>query len=313
MEPLPKTHDLILYDARTYSFVDSRTEERHFNGENRRRSCRHALASLCHQGLLRRMQQPKSRINPNPAPFYLASEAGCARLATNRDDMSLLLDRLIVVHSYGDVPHSLEVAQYLMDFHEPLLRQSVVQVLKLWTEHAIINPEAPPKERRGLLTHVGTGVRGGAVVCAPDACVVVRRGRLVRIYAKEVETGSDCPRRVARKKAPGYWQLHRQGLFRNIHPEAQDFRVVVVCPTVSWRDEFRRAIQHHEGRDLWLAVHRGDVEATGGFLSNPVFWPVGRAVPVPFIPPAPSPPLEEQVGQVGGQPGVIGSAEQTKA
>ncbi len=302
---LPHSHDAILHDARRYKVINRRTEERHFAGKHADRAAREALASLSRAGLLRRVQPPTSECNTHTAPFDLPSEAGCAVLATARGDMSLVLDAPVVIRNYQDVPHYLAVTRLLMDFDLALAGQSAVELLRLWTEHCIINPGEPDaKKRRKLATEVGRGKRGGTVFCLPDACLIIRAGRHVRAYLVELETGSDNPSRVAAKKAPGYHLLQESGLFRQWHRDLVDFRVLTVTPSAAYRETLRGALRDKPGAGAWLVVSREDIDATGRFLSEPVFWPVLEEAARPLVrgpqPPAASPPEAPLAGASAG-------------
>lgn len=273
---------------------------------------RELLRGASINGWVRRVEIKRNEYVVATAPLYVPTESGCALLATVTGDMSLILDRAPSTRNPQDFSHYLNVTRFNIEKRRGFATQSAATLLRLVLEHDYLNPDEPDaSKKRTLFTVVGKGKRDGNVICNPDFATLVSVNGYVRAFLWEYECGSDTPSRVAAKKTPGFFLLHKQSLHKQLFPDAKDMRVVAVCPNAAWRETLRRSLRGKDGSELWLCVSRDDVRRDGAFLREPVFWTVNEGDPRPLIKPQTPPPSPVGVvegGDKGGDETGNGSA-----
>jgi hypothetical protein len=284
----------ILAALRRYKFLNRRLIQDLFFPRDKDGSVtRDALRKLRDRGLVKTVRAeggvPDST---STAPVYVPTEAGCCVLARHRGDMNLLLDCQPNTRAWVNFTHYTYVSRLFITHDAALQSQDYVRVPRLYFEHDILNPdETDPRKKFKLYTVVKEEMRGEnahKIVCVPDAATEVRVGKFCRAYYWELERGTDTPRRTAAKKAPGYAGLCHSRQWRTHFPDAQDMRVVAVCPNVSWRDALRAAMKDKPGAELWLFVANEDL-TPDSFLHAPIFYGCLEG-PRPFVrPPSPAP------------------------
>lgn len=244
-----------------------------------------------------------SEYHVQTAPVYTCTEAGCCLLATHTGDMRWLLDCPANTRNAQDFPHHLAVTRLLLQIDKAMAAQRYVELLKLVTEHDIVNPEAESGKRIRLYTEVGQNLRGGKLVCIPDFALLVKVRSFIGAYYFEFETGSDgSPSRVFARKAPaGYRGLLESKKYLTHFPQAQQVRVVFVCPNTGWREAMRNEAKEKDNQEAWLFVSR-DAITPETFLHGDIFF-TATAGPRPLVKPTaagtPAPtPAEESKGGV---------------
>jgi hypothetical protein len=283
----------VLKHVRTKKFTNRRIVQAEFFPQDRDGAeAREALRDLVARGLLDRIAIRPNEYVLQTAPVYVPNESGCCLLAAQAGEMRWLLDAPPPTRNPQDFTHYLGVTRITLDLEKAFSAQSAVELVRLVLEHDHLNPEDPPAARRRLLTEVGEGKRGGKMVCNPDFATLLQIGRARCLYLWEHETGSDSPGRVAAKKTPGFHHLVEKKLHQALFPDAPvaQVRVVAVCPNPGWREGLRRALAGKPGAAAWRLVARGDIDPSGRFLRENVFWAADREEPLPLLlTPAPAP------------------------
>lgn len=290
----------VLKLARTAKYVNRKIVQDEFfprdaDGSVTRDFLRKAAAA----GYLRRADATDEYRVQN-APVYLPTEAGCCLLATHTGDMRWLLDCAPSVRSPQDFPHHLGVTRLLIQLQKAFAAQRYATCVRLVTEHDVLNPDAPAAQRIKLYTEVGSSRQGGKIVCIPDCGFLVEVGSYARAYYVEFETGSDgSPSRVAARKAPGYAGLHQTQKFKLHFPQAQDLRVLAVCPNAGWKAALATALRDKPGGELWLCAAREDVTPLTFLHGEIAATPTGEKKPLVKPPPGWTPavaPAQETGG-----------------
>lgn len=282
----------ILKHARARKYTNRRIVQDEIYPDDRDgATSREALRDLVARGLIDRIAIKPNDYVLQTAPVYVPNESGCCLLAARTGEMRWLLD-CPPPRNPQDFTHYLGVTRITLDVEKAFAAQADVELVRLVLEHDHLNPEDPPAARRKLLTDVGEGKRGGRVVCNPDFATLLKadRGRCLQLW--EHETGSDSPGRVAAKKTPGYFHLAEKRLHQAYFPgtAVAQTRVIVVCPNPGWREGLRRALAGKPGAAAWRLVARGDIDASGRFLRESVFWAFDREEPLPLLlTPSPAP------------------------
>jgi hypothetical protein len=232
---------------------------------------REYLRKMKHAGLLHWIDRT-SEYHVQTAPIYTCTEAGCCLLATHMGDMRWLLDCAANTRNAQDFPHHLGVSRLLIPIEKAIAGQQYVECVKSVTEHDIVNPDAEPAKRIRLYTEAGQNQRGGKVICIPDFALLVRVRSFFGAYYFEFETGADgSPSRVLARKQAGYRGLLDSKKFLTHFPQAQQMRVVFVCPNTGWREAMRKEAQEMNGQELWLFVVRDDITPET-FLHGDIFF-----------------------------------------
>lgn len=219
------------------------------------------------------------------SPIWALTLKGSAALARATGDVSLLLKSEPSFKDWLSLNHYTALTALHWMFDRAVAAQTHVTLHALCFEHEVADPSASdPAKRFVLYTRTSEGV-----VCVPDSAVEVQPAGLPRraIYV-EREMGTDTPQRVAAKKHKGYAELAGKALFKRHFPEAQDFRVLCLAPSPSWRDALRKEMQDKPGSDYWLFVSSPDLTADA-ILHAPIVYKAGDDKPVPLLPPPKAP------------------------
>jgi hypothetical protein len=214
--------------------------------------CRDRLRKLEAAGLIaRRRAEVANPLTSNTMPVWTVTERGLCRLALARDNTRVLNHKPPCTRSWQNFAHYVCVSDVMLKLFAAVGAQARVALGEHFFEHTVVNADAEePARRYKLYTQLSEQPR--KVVCAPDAAFELQVGPYRRAYYLELERGTDTPARVAAKKTPGYQGLYDTKKFRLHFPAAQDFRVLAVAPTSSWRDSLRRALRDKPAADLWL-------------------------------------------------------------
>ncbi len=274
--------ELFLRTARRYKFLLASQYRRWLVPHDKDGSItRQELRKLEAARLLRRLRTEVAGPLSTTAPTWVITEAGACLLAAKTGDASLLLDAVPNTNDWQNNGHKVALSELVHTIDAAFAAQDYAALGPLYFEYDIINPEAKEPERRYRL-FTTEEIGGRRIVCAPDAAFEVIVGKHRRAYYVELERGSDTPKRVAAKKAPGYGILQRH--FQKHFPEAQHWRVVFVWPNAGLRDAARQAVKPALAEN-WLFVALPDI--TDHFLHEPVLYDL--AGPRPFIKPPVNP------------------------
>ena len=233
------------------------------------------------------------------APVWALTVKGSAALARATGDASLLLKCEPSFKDWLSLNHfcALTALHWMID--RAIAAQTHVTLHALHFEHEVADPAATDPDRRYVL-YTRTSEH---VVCVPDSLVVVQPAGLPRraIYV-EREMGTDLPQRVAAKKHKGYAELAAGNLFKRHAPDAQDFRVLCLAPSPSWRDALRKEMRDKPGSDLWLFAATTDLTVQG-VLHAPIVYKAADDKAVPLLPPPKAPAAPSGGCGEGGREG----------
>ncbi len=240
---------------------------------------RDLLRKLQSAGLARRFRaEVTSPSITSSAPVWTPTEAGCCLLATRTGDASLILDALPNTNNWTQFAHYVAVSELAHTIDQAIAGQSYATLGALYFEHDVISEAKEPEKKFRLYTVIGHN-ESKRTVCVPDFAFELTVNQYRRVYFVELERGTDTPKRVAAKKSPGYSGM--QNHFRNIFPDAQDWRVLFVWPNAGMRDAARNAVDPSKA-EMWLFAALSDLNES--FLHEPVIYSA-QGGPKPFIKP----------------------------
>jgi len=219
------------------------------------------------------------------APIYHITEPGLSQLALGRDDMRYLSHKPPCTRTWQNFRHYSDVSEDMIRIFAALKVQTRCVLGAHYFEHTILNADSDEATKRYRL-YTETQLQPKRIVCAPDAAFEMQVGPYRMAYYLEHENGTDSPMRVAAKKAAGFSGLFDTKKFKLHFPQAQDLRVLAVCPTAGWRDALRKAMKDKPGAGRWRFIALSDLTAETFF--GPVFWRV-EGGPHPLVSPEPSP------------------------
>ncbi len=246
---------------------------------------REVLRKLQDAGLARRFRaEVTNPMMTSSTPVWTPTEAGCCLLATKTGDASLILDSLPNTHNWTQFAHFVAVSELVYTIDRAFAAQSYAMLGDVYFEHDVISDSKEPEKRFRLYTVVSQS-DSKRTVCVPDFAFEVCVNEYRRAYFGELERGTDTPKRVAAKKAPGYAGMN--SYFQKIFPNAQDWRVLFIWPNAGMRDAARRAVDP-EKSEMWLFATLPDISKT--FIHEPVIYAALEG-PRPFIKPPVTPAL----------------------
>lgn len=262
---------------------------------------REVMRKMKDAGLARRLKaEVHDPLATSSVPVWLPTETGCCVLATKTGNIRYLLDSQPNTNSWQNFAHYVAVSELFLTLDAALALQARVLMNALYFEHDVVNPdETDPRKKFKTYTVVKEEARGAhvhRVVCVPDAACEIQVGPYRRAYYWELERGTDTPMRAGAKKVPGYHGLFESKKFQRHFPEAQDMRVIAVCPNAGWRDAMRRAVAaQNKGADLWLFVAWDEIKPDESFLHGPIVYTCTDGSR-PLVKPAATPPAPAPVG-----------------
>ncbi len=178
--------------------------------------------------------------------------------------------------------HYCAVAAIAMLFEAALRVNSAVKFRAWFNEEEIINWQEPDESKhRKLFTIVQEKPR---ITCEPDAAFVIEYQGAQRVCYIERERGTNGPKWVAKKKAPGYHLLQRRKLHHQHFPEVagEDFDVLLIGESPVHRDRLRKFFREVPGKELWLFADVHDLHPET-FFFEPVWYPAAQGEPLPLI------------------------------
>lgn len=238
-------------------------------------------------------------IDPNnpqtTAPIWILTQQGCATLAKALGDTTFLRAAEPSFAAWMSLSHYCCTTSIMWTIDRAVAAQDRVKLSDMAFEHEVADPRADdPARRYRLYTRISDSPK---VVCVPDAGFVLEVDGRQRAFFLEYETGSDNPSRVCALKHKGYAGLHATKKYLDIYPGVQDFRVLVLCPYVSWRDALRKELKGKPGQALWLLVATPEFSAQT-CLHAPIVYKTDCEDPRLLVPAAPSAAVT-----AGGGPG----------
>lgn len=257
-----------LRKLRRYKFLETRQIRRWCVPNDKDGSItRQVLRKLEDAGLARRFRaEVTNPLTTSSAPVWTPTEAGCCLLATKTGDASLILDIMPNTNNWTQFRHYVEVSEVVHAIDMAFLAQSYATLGAVYFEHDVISNAKEPEQRFRLYTIVNQN-ESKRTVCVPDFAFEVIVNQYRRVYYGELERGSDTPKRVWAKKAPGYSGM--KNYFRKHFPNAQDWRVLFIWPNASMREAARKAVDP-EKSGMWLFAAFPDI--TSDFLNQPVIY-----------------------------------------
>jgi hypothetical protein len=284
----------ILFLLRRYKYLSSALIRQYCVPHDRDGAItRDVLRKMLRAGLcVRARAETVDPLANSTAPVYLPTVAGCAVLATMRQDMTLQLDadppRLWQQYS-----HFVAVSAFLLQLQSAVGRTD--REMQVILEHDLIPDAEQPGRTRKLFTVVQDG--GKKIVCNPDGLISLRKGGVAVSYYLELERGTNTPGRAAAMKAPGFALLHDKQLFRKHIPDATRMAVLAVCPNPAWRDALCQEAKKHAGSDLWRFVAATEVtpeSIVGGAILHACDGTARPLFPAPPAAPMPEPSGESR-------------------
>jgi len=285
MNITPRVLD-ILRELRRYKFLTTAQIRRWCVPHDKDGSItREVLRKMQAAGLARRFRaEVTNPMMTSSSPVWTPTEAGCCLLATKTGDASLILDALPNTSNWTQFCHYVAVSELVHTIDRAFAAQTYATLGAVYFEHDVISDAKEPEKKFRLYTVVSQN-EAKRTVCVPDFAFEVIVNQYRRVYFGELERGTDTPKRVAAKKAPGYSGM--QNHFRKHFPEAQDWRVLFVWPNAGMRDAGRRAVDPAKS-EMWLFAALPDITET--FLHEPVTY-TAQEGPKPFIKPPATPAL----------------------
>lgn len=244
---------------------------------------RERLRKLEAAGLVhRRRAEVANPLTSNTIPVWIITEKGICLLSLRKNDATILNQRPPCTRSWQNFTHYVAVADLLLKAKQSIAAQTRVQLGDMFFEHTLVNAAADDAAHRYKLYTV-LAETPKRLICAPDASFELKVAAYRRPYYIELERGTDTPARVAAKKTPGYHGLFVSKQFKRHYPDANDFRVLCVAPTSSWRDSLRKAVRDKPGADLWLFMALDEIKPDT-FLHGNIAYTCTEG-PRPFVRP----------------------------
>ncbi len=275
---------MILRELRKYKFLTTAQIRRWCVPNDKDGSItREVLRKLQDGGLARRFRaEVTNPMMTSSAPVWTPTESGCCLLATKTGDASLILDSLPNTNNWTQFAHYVAVSELVHTIDKAFAVQQFASLGAVYFEHDVISDAKEPEKRFRLYTVVSQ-IESKRTVCVPDFGFEVIVNQYRRVYFGELERGTDTPKRVAAKKAPGYAGMQHH--FQKHFPQAQDWRVLFVWPNSGMRDAARRAVDPAKS-EMWLFAALPDI--TESFLHEPVIYSAHEG-PKPLIKPSATP------------------------
>jgi predicted ArsR family transcriptional regulator len=257
---LPQTEAKILHlVAHYHTLTRAQVNRLLFPSDRSGRATRKHLQNLLNLNLLNRCRMEV--VNPAmgaPAPVYFPSRDGVAYLAQEtRDDSYLRVSTQPPqwMHLY----HFVAVAEthILLDRAAAMADATIVEWIG---EYDLADADQTLPERRYRLYSRLTD----KLVCVPDAAFLLERNDQRRVfYLEQDRDTTKAAQQFAARKCNGYaGLLEQRGHGRHFQGMGgEEFRVLVVAPSVNRRDALRKAVAQKPASWLWRFASLTDLTA----------------------------------------------------
>lgn len=247
------------------------------------RITRRRLNALCREGYIRKTRMLV--VNPDdgtPGPVYHLAPRGAQMLAERTGDDRYLL-KPTTIQQPMHLNHYLAVAEMRL-LVEAAVPGTAVTLVGWWNEDEFLNPEVQdPNKRRKLFTELRKQPR---LVCAPDAGFLLEVAGFRGVFFGEIDRDRDnySSKRVAAQKSPGYAELQKRELHRELFPttNVNRFTMVMISPRRERRDALRRAFRGKDGNQLWRFAARTDLTPQS-FFHDDVWYRAEVDEPGPLV------------------------------
>lgn len=236
----------------------------------------------------RRRAEVANPLNNSTIPVWIITENGICQLALHTDKPLLLNQHPPCTRTWQNFAHFVAVSAWMLKLRQAIAQQNRVRLNAMYFEHTVVNPEADdPARRYKLYTVTSAPTDPKRIVCAPDSAFELQVDRFRKAYYVELERGTDSPARIAAKKSPGYHGISATTKWKLHFPEADDFQVLCLAPTRSWRELLRKAMRDKNGADKWFFIALDELNEESFLHGDVVYTCTGG--PRPLVRPAAAP------------------------